>query len=287
VNDTLLRSTQVRRADEGRIDGVAGCPGMLTDSATPLAVGLDAAALKPTECDLRVARDLPIDRVTVDFEGREQFPELERLADLARDLDVRITAPVRADGFDPLGDDSTYDCLPDPVGLVLVAGHPAYLDDAERSRAIAPRIGAMVERASDPWVGTEGIERIALAAGATQFELLAPGVERNLRGLRAAGFEGEIAVYAPTVLSAGEDTILDAVGAYVARRQSIAERLPGDAATDATATGRAREVLLDAAGEYALVGDPAAVRARTDALREAGADHVVGYPARGIEAFCE
>lgn len=260
---------------------------MLTESATPLAVGLDGVALKPRECDLRAARDLPIDRITVDFEGREHLPDPNRLADLAGNLEVRVTAPVRADGFDPLGDNSTYDCLPDPVGLVLVAGHSGYLDDTERTRAIAPRIGAMVERAGDPWVGTEGIERIALATGVTQFELLGPGVERNLRGLRAAGFDGEIAVYAPTVLSASEDVILDAVGPYVARRQPVAERLPEDTVTDARSTGRTRGVLLDAAGEYALIGDPASVRDRVDGLREAGTDHVVGYPARGIETFCE
>jgi hypothetical protein len=256
------------------------------------AAAVDALALKPTEHDLvalsdRSAAALSVDALVVDYEGRAEMPDDETLATLAGRYDLRVTTPVRADGFDPTGDDGLWDRVPAAARRVLVAGHGAYLDDEEASRAVAPRLGAAVERASDPWVGTEGIERIALAAGATQFELLAPGVERNLRGLRAAGFEGEIAVYAPTVLSAGEDAILDAVGAYVARRQSVAERLPGDAATDATATGRAREVLLDAAGEYALVGDPAAVRARTDALREAGADHVVGYPARGIEAFCE
>jgi len=260
---------------------------VLTDSPTPRAIGIDAAALKPTECDLRVARDLPLEGVAIDYEGREHVPDPDLLADLAREFEVRVTAPVRADGFDPLGDDRLYDRLPDQVGLALVAGHPAYLDDRERGRAIAPRIGAMVERASDPWVGTEGIERIALAAGGTQFELLAPGVERELRGLRAAGFEGDVAVYAPTVLSAEEDAILDSVGGYVARRRRVAGRLPEGAGTDGAATGRAREVLLDAATDYALVGDPRSVRDRIETLKEAGADHVVGYPARGVAEFCE
>ncbi|MFB6295423.1 MAG: luciferase [Halobacteriales archaeon] len=260
---------------------------MLTDSPTPRAIGLDAAALKPTECDLRAARHLPLDRVAIDYEGREHVPDPALLADLAGAFEVRVTAPVRADGFDPLGDDGLYDRLPEGVGLALVAGHPAYLDHRERRRAIAPRIGAMVDRASDPWVGTEGIERVALAAGGTQFELLAPGVERDVRGLRAAGFDGAVAVYAPTVLSADEGAILDSVGGYVARRKGVAERLPEGADTDGAATGRAREVLLDAATDYALVGDPRSVRDRIEALKEAGADYVVGYPARGVAEFCE
>jgi len=59
------------------------------------------------------------------------------------------------------------------------------------------------------------------------------------------------------------------------------------ATTDSTATGRARDVLLGGAREYALVGATREVRERTDALRAAGADTVVGYPARGLDAFLE
>ncbi|MFB6160827.1 MAG: luciferase, partial [Haloferacaceae archaeon] len=88
-----------------------------------------------------------------------------------------------------------------------------------------------------------------------------------------------------TVLTDDEDAALDAVGGYVARRRPVARALPDGAPTDASATGRAREVLGAAARDYALVGTPASVRDRVDALREAGVDTVVGYPARGLDAF--
>jgi alkanesulfonate monooxygenase SsuD/methylene tetrahydromethanopterin reductase-like flavin-dependent oxidoreductase (luciferase family) len=61
--------------------------------------------------------------------------------------------------------------------------------------------------------------------------------------------------------------------------------LPEGAATDADAAGRAREVLSAAVRDYALVGSESAVAEQVGSLREAGADHVVGYPARGIDAF--
>jgi len=249
------------------------------------AIGIDGAALKPAEFDLRAAAELPLDRFVVDYEGREHLPDPDLLADLAASVTVRVTAPVRADGFDPGGDDSLYGRLPESVGLVVVAGNPAYLDDRERSRAVPPRLGAMVERATDPWVGTEGIEQVALATGATQFALLAPGLEREVRALRAAGFDGEFAVYAPTVLSDAPEEILDATGAYVARRPPVAKRLPEGATTDSGAMDDVRDVLLEAAREYALVGDRESVSGRIDAIRAAGVDHVVGYPARGIDAF--
>lgn len=110
-----------------------------------------------------------------------------------------------------------------------------------------------------------------------------------MRALRAAGFDGEVAVYAPTVLTDDEDAVLDAVGAYVARRRPVARALPdaqdGSPPTDATATGRTREVLSAAARDFALVGSPETVRERVADLREVGVDHVVGYPARGIDEF--
>lgn len=258
---------------------------MQTDATAAVKTGLDALALKPAECDLSDATSLPFDRVTIDFEGRGHVPDRETLERLAAACEVRVTTPVRADGFDPLGDDSLLSRLPDDVGRVLVAGHPAYLDGAETARAIAPRLGAAIESSTDPWVGTEGIERLATAADATLFELLAPGVERELRALRAAGFDREIAVYAPTVLSADDDEVLDAVGPYVSRRAPVDERLPARCPSDADASGRARDVLLQAASEYAVVGDVGTVRERVAALKHAGADHVVGYPARGLEAF--
>jgi hypothetical protein len=258
---------------------------MLTSADSVAETGLDAAAVKPAECDVSLAAEMPFETVTIDYEGQEHLPDAETLADLASDKEVLVTVPVRADGFDPLGDDHLLASLPDGVGHVVVAGHPAYLTAAERRRSVAPRIRAGVDRAPGAWVGTEGIERVALATGATQFELLSGTAERDLRSLRSAGYEGELAVYAPTVLAADEDAILDAVGAYVARRGPVAHALPDDAPTDSAATGRAREVLLTASHDYALVGTPPEVATRVRALGDAGADRVVGYPADGIEQF--
>jgi alkanesulfonate monooxygenase SsuD/methylene tetrahydromethanopterin reductase-like flavin-dependent oxidoreductase (luciferase family) len=87
------------------------------------------------------------------------------------------------------------------------------------------------------------------------------------------------------VLADDEDTILDALGAYAARRGPVAERLPEGAPTDSTATGRAREVLSEAVRKYDIVGDGETVRDRVDALHEAGVDSVVAYPARGLDPF--
>jgi hypothetical protein len=251
------------------------------------ATGLDGAVIKPTECDPAAATDLPFELVCIDYEGRAALPDADLLAELAAERTLRVTTPVRATGFDPLGDDSLVDQVPDDAGRVLVAGHPAYLDDEEQERAVAPRLGAAVAEATEPWVGTESIERVALAAGGVQYELLSRRTERDLRGLRAAGFDGEIAVYAPTVPSDDEDEILDAVGEYAARRGPVRRALPEDAATDARATGRAREVLSAAVRDYALVGDHETISERVGSLRDAGADLVVGYPAAGVETFCE
>ncbi len=258
---------------------------MLT--ADPLATtDLDGLALKPAECDPGRVADLDVGTVTVDFEGRDHQPDRGTLLALAdRIPSVRVTVPVRADGYDPLGEDARWRALPDAVGAVLVAGHPAYLDAAERDRAVAPRLGAARERAPDAWVGTEGIERVALAAGGTQFELLSPETEAVARALDAAGHDGDLAVYAPVVLADDEDAALDAVGRYAARREPVRAALPADAATDSGAGGRAREVLSAAVAEYALVGTGAEVRRRVASLRDAGVDVVVGYPARGLDAF--
>ncbi|MFC6731968.1 MULTISPECIES: luciferase [unclassified Haladaptatus] len=258
---------------------------MLTGETRLSETGLDAVALKPAECDVRRADALSVGVVTIDYEGREHLPDVDVLAELARTKEVRLTTPVRADGFDPLGDDSRYDEIPDGIKQVLVAGHSAYLTAEERKRPIAPRLAAALERAPDSWVGTEGVERIALATGGTQFDLLSRTTRRDVRALRAAGYDGELAVYAPTVLTDDEDEILDAVGAYAARRRPVARALPDGAATDSSATGRARKVLLAASRDYALVGTPSAVAEQIEALRAVGVDTVVGYPARGIDEF--
>ena len=257
--------------------------------------GLDGVVCKPTEADPERVAQLPFELVCLDYEGRESVPSAATLASLADDHTLRVTTPVRADGFDPLGDDGLVDRLPAAAGRVLVAGHGAYLDETEQSRAVGPRLGAAVEAARaaaenagwsrEPWVGTENVERLALAAGGVQYELLSRRTVAELRGLRAAGFDGEIAVYAPTVPSTDEDTILDAVGAYAARRGPVRRALPDGAATDANADGRAREVLAQAVRDYALVGSQSTIRDRVGELKAAGADSVVGYPAAGVETF--
>jgi hypothetical protein len=247
--------------------------------------GLDAVALKPTECDVRRAGALPFDLVAIDYEGRESVPDRETLARLAEETEVRLTTPVRADGYDPLGDDSMLSGIPAGVNRVLVAGHPAYLSETERSRAVSPRLGRAREGDGEAWVGTEGIERVALAVGGTQYELLSRSTERDVRALRAAGFDGEVALYAPTVLTDDEDRVLEAVGGYAARRRPVASALPDDPVTDSRAEGRTREVLSKAVRDYALVGTPETVGDRVDRLHAVGVDTVVGYPARGIEEF--
>jgi len=260
---------------------------VLTSTANVVAAGIDAAAIKPAECAVERALELPLETIAIDYEGREHLPDPETFARLAEERTLYVTTPVRADGFDPLGDDELVAHVPDEAGRVLVAGHPAYLSETEADRAVAPRLGAAMEAVSDPWVGTEGVERLALVAGGTQYELLSRSTEHDLYGLREAGYEGDIAVYAPTVLTDDEDAVLDAVGDYVARRKPVARALPEDAPTDATATGRAREVLLAAARDYALVGTVEEIRERVETLETAGADIIVGYPARGLEDFLD
>lgn len=249
------------------------------------ATGIDAVALKPMECDLSVALELPFETVVVDYEGREHFPDGDVVREVAAERDLRLTMPVRAAGFDPVDDDSIDASLPEGVGRVLVAGHSAYLDPEEGDKRVAPRLGAAVDAHPDAWVGTAGVERLALATGAGQFEMLARSTDGDLRALRAAGFEGHVALYAPVLLTEDEDELLDAMGDYVARRRPVARALPDGAATDATATGRAREVLSAAVRDYAVVGDVEAVSDRVAELKEAGADAVVGYPARGPDEF--
>ncbi len=253
-------------------------------TAAAIRAGLDAVALKPTEVDLRAATTLPdgLD-VVVDDEGRADRPDRATLRALAAGRGVRLTTPVRVDGYDPLGDDSALDTVPDEVGRVIVAGNTAYMADHEATRGYAGRLRAAREVDPDAWVGTEGVERVALAVGGTQFDLFAPTTAREVRALRDAGFTGDVAVYVPVVFGADEDAILDAVGAYAARRRPVARALPADAPTDASAAGRAREVLSKAVRDYALVGPTDEVREQVDSLREAGVDAVVGYAAAGLD----
>ena len=257
----------------------------MTSQDELLETGLTGVALKPTEVDLSTVDELPLPVAVIDFEGIDHLPTRATLDRLADQIDLRVTAPVRADGFDPLGDDSAFGRIPAGVNHVLVAGNPAYLSRGERQRAIAPRFGAALDRARDPWIGTENVERLALATGAGQFELLGPTTERDFRGLRRAGFDGHLAVYAPTVLSADDDVVLDAVGAYLARREPVREQLPREARTDHRAAGQIRQTLLDAAAEYVIAGGTLEIRERVATLQDAGADSVIAYPAEGLEGF--
>ncbi|WP_435361281.1 DUF7388 family protein [Haloarchaeobius sp. DFWS5] len=258
---------------------------MLTSGVSLAKTGLDGVALKPKEVDVAQAAHLGSDLLVVDYEGREHLPDASTLRSLSKESTVMVTTPVRADGFDPLGDCSLAATLPEDVSRILVAGHPAYLTDEEKGRAIAPRLGEARKADADAWVGTEGVERLAMAVGGTQFELLSRSTDRDIRALRAAGFDGEVAIYAPTVLTDDDDAVLDAVGGYVSRRGAVARALPDGCATDASATGRAREVLLKASTDFALVGDTKTVRERVAELKDLGADFVVGYPARGLDEF--
>jgi hypothetical protein len=246
-------------------------------------LGFDAVALKPTEIELPALSSVPLDRIILDYEGPDAFPNADTLDRLAALADLRVTVPVRADGFDPLGDDCHWTRIPSTASVALVAGNPAYLSTEECRRPIAPRLAAALERVPEAWVGTESIEPIAVATGATQFELLARETEQRVRSLKAAGLDADIALYAPAVLDDDTDALLDTLGQYVARRQSIAEALPADATPDASARGPARQHLLSACEDYAIVGDAETVRQRINDLRSAGLDHIVGYPARGLE----
>jgi hypothetical protein len=265
----------------------------------PLArVGCDAVALKPTECDVSRATGLSVDTVAIDYEGREHLPSADTLRTLTEHATVYLTTPVRADGFDPLGDNEMVEWIPDGIARVLVAGNPAYLSGGERRRSVAPRLRAALDGSfpSAPWVGTEGIERLALAAGGVQYDLLSRRTLETVRGLRSVGYDGEIAIYAPTVLTDDDNVILDALGGYVARRQVVRQALDerGETetgvenetalpVTDRRASGRTRDLLLTAAQDFALVGDSETVRERITALHNAGVDTVVAYPANGIE----
>jgi hypothetical protein len=266
-----------------RMDGKT----LRTAREVPIArTGLDGVALKPAECEVGRGAGLDTDILAIDYEGESNLPDGETLRSLAESTtELRVTTPVRTSGFDPLGENSFSNTLPSEAKRVLVAGHAAYLTEAERARPVAPRLRAAREENPEAWVGTEGIERLALAAGGTQFELLSRTTLDDVRSLREAGFTGEIAVYAPTVLTDREDAILDAIGEYVARRGPVARALPKRVATDHRAAGRGREVLAAASHDYALVGTPREVREQVRDLGDAGVDLVIGYPARGIEEF--
>lgn len=234
--------------------------------------GFDGIAIKPASQTIDLCSP-ETDRVVIDYEGETHLPSPAIVDDLVDKTEVVLTAPVRADGFDPLGDDSRLTSYDAEVGFAFVPGNGAYLDDRARSRAIAPRLAAALDRQPDAWVGTEGIERLALATGATQYELLAPRTGAALDALRTAGFDGSFVVYAPTVLTADRERALDALAGYLRRRRSVKRSL-----SDASTASARRDILLDAMDAYAIVGDRQAAIERIDALKAAGASAVIGHP---------
>lgn len=252
---------------------------MLTTTNQLATAGIDALAVKPTKVDITRIDRSPFDELLIDYEGTDSLPSLSTLERLAADGAVRQTVPVRATGFDPLGDDRHLQAIGDVTELSLVAGHPAYLDHTERRRAIGPRLGAAMDQFDDCWVGTEGIERLALATDAVQYELLSPTTTSTVASLRAAGMDVEVAVYAPVVPTDDEDVALEALGSYLARRASVAADLKGDQSPGAAVTGSDREVLLDALDGYALWGTTAEIADSIQSLRDAGVTHIVGYHA--------
>lgn len=248
-------------------------------------VGLvDGLAVKPAVMDLDTVGDLGVETLVIDFEGVAAMPDREALTDLSRRAAVRVTTPVRGTGFDPLGDDSRGRRLPSTVDRVLVAGHPAYLDGEERQRAAGPRLVAAADSHPDAWVGTEGVERYALATGLTQFELLSKSTERTVMALSGSAVDVSIGVYAPIVPTTDDDRILDAIGGYVARRPRVKRGLPDGATPDSTATGSTRERLLAAAADVALVGSGEQIQQRVDQLRSVGVETIIGYPALGVDS---
>ncbi len=250
---------------------------MVAELAAARLSAIDTVAVKPAETSLASAPINAIDRLVIDFEGVEHVPSRETLRSLTEACEVVLTIPIRADGFDPLGDNHRYEALPDSIRPAFVAGHPGYLSSRECDRDIAPRLHAALEGEPDAWVGTEGIERLALAIDAIQYELLAKHTAETVRSLRTVGFDTPIAVYAPTLVTDTDGAALDAFGEYVARRRPVAAALPEGARTDRRAQGRAREVLLRAIDDFAIVGDRSTVEARVASLREAGVTTVVHY----------
>lgn len=240
-------------------------------------VGFDGIAIKPKERSLTSIEPSQIDRLVFDFEGMEHLPTPMTIQQLAEETEVILTAPVRHDGFDPLGDDDWFTRFEPFAKFAIVAGNRAYLDTVASKRAIAPRIGAARTRFPDAWIGTEGIERLALATGATQYELLSGGSEQVINGLRAAGFEGTIAIYAPTMITEDRTAALNQLAGYLKRRKPVARVIEAQAG-NVEETGEVLDRVLD---QYALVGPPATIEQRIVELKTAGADLLIAYPVGG------
>lgn len=235
--------------------------------------GFDGIALKPTTQPPDSVDPTAVDSLVIDFEGDDSLPSPDAVAETAAHTTVVVTTPVRSDGFDPLGDDRLFAAYAPHARFALVAGNGAYLHPHERRRAIAPRLAEAIERYPDALVGTEGIERIALATGAAQFELLGPRTASLIRGLRAAGFTGDIAVYTPAAVTDDRQAAIDWLSGYLRRRRPVQRAL--DNAGDSSDEQRVLDQALD---NFALVGDTATVNRRIDSLKAVGATAVIGHP---------
>jgi len=203
---------------------------MLTGREAVARAGIDAVALKPAECDVSRAANSPIDRVTIDYEGREHLPDAETLDRLAAEAELYVTTPVRADGFDPLGDDSLIDKIPDPPPAGCSWRATARTSRrTSRRRAVAPRLGAARAARRPRRVGRHGASSASRwRRGGTQFELLSLSVDRSRRAWAPRRrVRRRIAVYAPTVLTDDEDVVLDAVGASSPAPPPAGPRAPG------------------------------------------------------------
>ncbi|MFB6254804.1 MAG: luciferase [Halobacteriaceae archaeon] len=253
---------------------------MLTNSLFA-ALELDGIAIKPSETDISHLSNSPFDQIIIDYEGMDVLPDRREIEELADEKTVHLTTPVRASSFDPIADRGSRMKVPSTINRIFVAGNPKYLTESEQNKTIQPRIVTATDRHPFAWVGTEGIERIALATGNPQFELLSPTTESNILHLRACGVEVDINVYAPAVIDSSKDRILDTLGEYVARRSEVRKALPANSSLDGSATGKTRRILLQAINNYALVGDVDAINQQITKLYEIGVSNVIIYPAGG------
>lgn len=246
------------------------------------AAGVDGLALKPTQYDLCAVPSSPVETLVIDYEGRGAFPDSSVLMQLATEYELYVTTPVRADGFDPLGDDSYLDRIPSSAKRVLVAGNPAYLTDDEQQRKISPRLKKA--RQSDPsaWIGTEGIEPLANRLGGTHFELLGPALDDRISQRRDDSAIDQVAVYAPMVITDDADQKIAALGEYVSRRDSVRSEIPEVRSVVDMARGRIRKELLEAIDQYALAGSIETIHRRITDFHANGVDQVIVYPATNI-----
>ncbi len=243
-------------------------------------VGFDALAVKPRDTDLSQIPSTPVNNVVIDFEGREHYPSNTTIRSLQETTNLRVTLPIRVDGFDPLGNREYLDSIPPETKVVLVAGNPAYLTENELDRSIAPRIGTAVDKFANAWIGTEGIPLIALATTAPLFFLLSPQSKRTIQQIRSVGYEGTIAVYAPTLITEDTDTLLETLGPYTLRRDPVRHKL--ESTSLSSLNPEDQEILIRETQKYALTGSVSAINSQISHLKNHGVDKVVSYLPTGL-----